>query len=228
MDDARRSSPTRYVLTDEPGRYYQSQGEGTHNCGPAVATMGIHLVLDLWGVGKRLTWQEVLDFMGQTWSPILPKIAGITTKYRSFLWATPPWRMGTSLGMAAAINDLAKKYGLPIQAEGKAGTLEDLKDNLRQGYPTAIVYALTNCTSAHWMLLIGYDEAADLWMFLDPDPYGLQRGWVTGWTTQQLLENWGRPFHGKFAGITWATFAKAMVTIRPRGPGPGSGGEVGG
>jgi RHS repeat-associated protein len=197
--------PAHYALTKEPKKYVQSQGKGTNDCGPTSVAMGINLAL---GQPGAFTKDFVTDFMNQPELMIDPFSGapiGSGPKYR--------WAFGATLPVQArdAINDLAKEYNLPLHAESKVGTLEDLKSNLQKGYPTLVCVVWDDPTQAHWMVLEGYDEATDTWTFLDPDPnVGIRE-----WTTQEFRKYWDRPYlYVDFF------FHNKMVTIVVEGPVP--------
>ncbi|MGC9025848.1 MAG: hypothetical protein ACP5NB_13640, partial [Chloroflexia bacterium] len=198
--------PAHYALTKDYTKHSLFQGDNTRDCGPTAVAMGINLALDVYGIDRKsLTQQEVLNFMNQWWTDEITGVPLPIAKYRLFVGG--PTLPG---GVRDAINDLAKKNDLPIHAEVKhGGTLKDLINDLQQGRPT-LVLVMWGATSGHWLIPVEYDEATDMWTFLDP---GSKKG-VSQMSTRDFLLVWSRK-----TGVGSLCFSNAMVTI-VEGPPP--------
>ncbi|HXF90574.1 MAG TPA: C39 family peptidase [Candidatus Nitrosotenuis sp.] len=100
-------------------------------------------------------------------------------------------------------NNLRETYGCGYTAQLTSGnTVDDLIQNLQNGYPTNIHIARpvdifdTNGHLAffggfpHTLTVVGYDANTDYWQLLDP----INPNTYTEWKTKQLVDNWGRKF----------------------------------
>ena len=167
--------------------YHQYQGNSTNDCAPTSMAMAINLRMGL-------HWQPVRkDALGKAMQDASRGLG--TSGYRLTDWfsllggkgATPPQ------GQERALNEFARELGSKsFRAVYKNNaTTKDLIDNLKNGDPTIITVVWPGNTTAHAMVVAGYDSVANDWALLNPADRNPQ---FTRWSTVQLLANWDRPF----------------------------------
>jgi hypothetical protein len=187
------------INSSNPAAVHQYQGDGTNHCGPTTLAMVINLILQDQGYSGSLVKFNDLQAAMQNGSlgfGLTGYRLGKTTllqKLRiapNITGATLPW------GLAQAFIDFNE--GL-IRAGGpdlgtvsfaEDGTKQDLLDNIKHGYYTAIMLVWPNNQGAHWIAITGYRPATDEFEVLDPA--NAKGGLKTmAWTA--LEEHWSRP-----------------------------------
>ena len=179
--------------------YHQYQGDSSSDCAPTSMAMAINLR------------------MGLHWQPVRKNELGKAMQnasrglgiggYRLTDWFLPLGGKGATppQGQERALNEFARELdSKSFRAVYKNNaTTRDLIDNLNNGDPTIVTVVWPGNTTAHAMVVGGYDSVADEWAFLNPADRNPQ---FTRWSTAQFLANWNRPF-------ALGYFQNAMVTL---------------
>ena len=210
---------------------HQYQGAGTNHCGPTTLAMIINTMLGEQGYDcKTVNFNDLQEAMQRG------SLAFGLTGYRlntdffqevkigdNISGATMPW------GLEQAFKDFSdglKKSGGPdlgTATFAEKGTKQDLLDNLKNDYKTAIMLVWPNNAGAHWVAVADYDAEADTFFLLDPaDP----KDELSKMPWAELSEHWGRPlgvtnlpdlpFLDEEALIDLLTLEGVIITFRPK------------
>ncbi len=211
------------------GALYVSQGKTgdkvSNNCGPANAAMVVNFAY--WQSGRVDSVTLADGLTAVPGSTRLGRVAGTAA--------------GASLpiGVKIGINQMsgAESLGWTASVRG-AGTLEDLRAQLDQGNPVAVLLVY-DAKTAHYVTVTGYDSSTGTVSYLDPDPKyaGLPPGErVQKMAWSEFDSYWGTKSGGtqlSGAGTSCCTGPRSMLgrrqhpDLRPNQIGPNSGQEVG-
>jgi hypothetical protein len=209
---------------------HQYQGDGTNHCGPTTLAMIINMILGEKGYDyKQVSFNDLqaamqsgslgfgftgyrlnLDFLQEV--HIADKVTG----------ATLPW------GLVQAFKDfnegLQRAGGPNLGAVtfAEKGTKQDLLDNLKQEFKTAIMLVWPNNGGAHWIAVAGYNPDTDEFSILDP---ANAKGGLSTMPWSQLSEHWSRPigitnlpdlpFINEAALTDLLTLENVIITFKP-------------